>query len=79
MSNLRFGDEAIISSFERNTPYAVFVYQREKSDDDWSRGEDTVSSSMLLRYLSTGDVESFEARIDLDFDARHQWMLAKAA
>jgi hypothetical protein len=26
---------------------------------------------MLLQYLSTGAVESFEARIDLDFDARH--------
>jgi hypothetical protein len=26
---------------------------------------------MLLQYLSTGDVESFEARVDLDLDTRH--------
>lgn len=34
-------------------------------------GKDTVSSSMLLQHFSTGDVRSFEARIDLDFDALH--------
>lgn len=26
---------------------------------------------MRLQYLSTGDVESLEAQVDLDFDTRH--------
>lgn len=74
--------EATIRNFEWGTPYAVFIYQREESQmttQDWSLGGDTVSSSIRRQYLSTGDVESFEAWIDLDFDALIQWLLAKAA
>jgi hypothetical protein len=37
---------------------------RGESDDDGFLEKDTVSSLILLHYLSTGDVESFEARID---------------
>lgn len=51
---------------------------RGKSDDNRSLRKDTVSSGMLLHYLSTGDFESFEARNDLDSMPVIQWMSTEA-